>query len=103
MKRKHKKKPQDQIEIAKERIKELFKQAEDAEQKYSDRYVEIARKISMKIKVKFTPTQKKKFCKHCFTYLRPGVNCRVRTRDGKLIYTCENCKGIMRFPGLKKN
>ncbi len=103
MKRKHAKKPSDHVKIAKERIKELFKQAEDATQTYANRYVALARKISMKYKVKFTPVQKKKFCKHCHVHFRQGENCRVRTRDGKLVYFCMGCEKYMRFPTLKKN
>ena len=101
MKRKYSKKPADNVKIAKERINELFDQAEKAKQEYSNRYVELARKIAMKYKVRIPPTLKKKFCKHCNEYLRPGVNCRVRTREGKIVYYCSNCKKYMRFPVLK--
>ena len=80
----------------------LFKEAESAGQEYSDRYVEIARKIAMKYKIKIPSELKKRFCKNCQTYLRPGTNCRVRTRNGRIIYYCQNCKKYMRYPGLGK-
>jgi len=103
MKTLHKKKPSDQTEIAKERIATLFKEAESADQGYSDRYVEIARRIAMKYKIKIPIELKRRFCKNCQTYLRPGVNCRVRTRKGRLIYYCKKCKNYSRYPGLGKN
>jgi len=102
MKAQHRKKPSDQLRIAEERIVELFKQAEDANQHYANRYVEIARKIAMKYKLKMPSELRKRFCKKCGSYLRQGVNCRVRTRDGKLVYYCVNCNSFMRFPGLGK-
>ena len=102
MKRKYRQKPIDQAEIAKERIKILFALAEDAKQELSNRYVELARKISMKYKIRIPSQLKKKYCKHCFEYLRPGENCRVRTRAGKLIYYCSKCGKYMRFPVKNK-
>ena len=105
MKRKHRKKPESQLRIAKERIIELFKQAELAfreDPKLSDRYVHLARKISMKYKVKIPSALKKKFCKHCYCFLMPGKNCRVRTKEGKVVYYCLNCKKFMRFLYKKK-
>ncbi len=100
VKRTHRKKPSDQINIAKERIDNLFLQAEEIygeDPALSDRYVELARTIAMKFKVRLTP-HKKKFCKHCYKYLRQGVNCRVRTLNGKVVYSCFSCKKFMRFP-----
>ncbi len=104
-KRPYSKKPQKQVEIAKERIAELFRQAAlsfDEDHLLSDRYVEIARKISMKIKVRIPSELKRRFCKHCHSYLVPGRNCRVRTHEGKVVYTCGVCRKFMRFPYIKK-
>lgn len=100
-KRACKSKPKEQISIAKERITELFKQAEkvfDEDSKLANRYVELARKISMKIKVTIPSSLKKRFCKHCYCFLVPGKNCRVRTHEGKVVYYCRQCKKYMRFP-----
>ncbi|MBD3304020.1 ribonuclease P [Candidatus Woesearchaeota archaeon] len=85
---------------AKERIKHLFRQAEKAFNKnpsLSNRYVTLARKLSMKYKVPIPRELKRKFCKHCYKYLVPGKNCRIRTKDGKVVYYCLNCKKFMRF------
>jgi ribonuclease P protein subunit RPR2 len=99
--RKHKQKPAKERKIALERIDTLFSEAEKAfkdNPKLSSRYVELARKIAMKSKVRIRSELKKMFCKHCHSYLKPGVNCRVRLGEKHLVYYCLNCKKIMRFP-----
>lgn len=103
MARRYKKKPSKHLEIAKERIDSLFSQADEVfeeDSSLADRYVDLARKIAMKYKVKLKSAHKRKFCKHCYKYLRPGVNARVRTKDGKLVYYCSSCKKYSRF-GLR--
>ena len=88
-------------QIAKERIINMFEKAQEVYKEYpslADRYVELARKISMKAQISIPSQLKKKFCKNCKKYLVPGLNCRVRTRNKKLIYYCLNCKNYMRFP-----
>jgi ribonuclease P protein subunit RPR2 len=100
VKRKYSRKPQAEVEMAKERINVLFKQAEiefDNDPKLSNRYVDLARRISMKTKVRIPSELKRRFCKHCYGYFRQGENCRVRVNDGKVIYYCLNCKKYMRF------
>ncbi len=83
--------------IALERVKILFKEAELADKKLANRYVKLARKIAMKVNLKFPKNLKRKFCKHCYCYLRPGVNCRVRVREKMVVYYCLECKRFMRF------
>ncbi|MEK6937124.1 MAG: ribonuclease P [Nanoarchaeota archaeon] len=88
-------------QIARERIIELFKNAKEVFKEnpgLSDRYVDIARKIAMKAQVNILGNLKKKFCKKCKSYLVPGENLRIRTRNKKLIYYCLKCKNIMRYP-----
>ncbi|MFC1648734.1 ribonuclease P protein component 4 [Nanoarchaeota archaeon] len=98
-----KRNPQKEKKIAKERIEKLFLEADEASDfAYGDRYVEMARKLSMKYKVRIPSKLQKKFCKTCYKYLRPGVNCRVRTRLGKVVYFCYACKNYMRFPFVKE-
>ena len=88
--------------IAKKRIDRLFCIAyENATQgKFSlaNRNVEIARKISMKYLVKIPKKHKLRFCKHCYSYLLPGENCRIRVSRGKLIIFCSTCKKYYRMP-----
>jgi len=105
MKKNHHKKPSSHSKIAKERINILFKEAASMfkkDSKLSNRYVELARKIAMKYKVKIPPALKRRFCKHCHAYLVPSKNCRVRLTKHKVVYYCLNCKKYMRFPYAKK-
>ena len=90
-----------QKEIARERIQTLFKQAEKTFSKnksLANRYVTIARKIAMKVKIRIPKQLKRRFCKHCYKYLMPGINSRIRTRSGKVIISCFECKKFMRIP-----
>lgn len=105
MRKNYKKKALEVKKNAKERIETLFKQAEvvfKKDKKLADRYVELARKISMKNKVRIKPELKRRFCKHCHSYLVPGANCRVRLQDGKVVYFCKVCEKYMRFPHIKE-
>lgn len=93
-----------QRQIAKERIKKLFEEAEKEFSKHPERahrYVELARKIAMKMKIRLTE-YRTKFCKHCYNYLKPGANCRVRTKNKKVIYYCLNCKRYTKFPYVRE-
>ncbi len=91
-----------QKNIAKNRIKKLFTMAEQCALNnklgLADRYVEIARKISMKYLVPMPKEYKRCFCKHCYCYLLPNVNSRIRVHRGKLVVHCFNCKKYMRMP-----
>ena len=100
MVRKHKQKPVKFQKIATERINSLFKQAKEIfylDPKLSNRYVQLARKIAMRYKVKIESKYKRQYCKHCYIYFIPPKTCRVRTKNGKLIYSCFNCKKFSRF------
>lgn len=86
-------------DIALERINESFKQADSVfsrDSKLADKYVKLARKVAMKINLRMPRNLKRKFCKHCYSYLRVGVNSRVRIKK-MIVYTCFNCKKYMRF------
>ena len=105
MKRKHQKKPFEERVIAMERINILFNEAKLAfnkDPKLSNRYVELARKISMKSKVKIPKELKRRFCKYCRSYLVPSRNCKVRLQKSRVICTCNNCGRCMRFPYIKE-
>jgi len=96
---------QKQKEIALQRIKILFQQAEQAFPKnkvLANRYISLARKMAMKVHASIPQNLKRRFCKHCYKYLVPGVNARIRTRDGKVIISCFECKKFMRIPIKKK-
>ena len=94
-----------QKQIAQERIQTLFQEAEKAystNKALSNRYVILARKIAMKVKTQIPRELKRKFCKHCYKFLFPGKNCRIRTREGKLVIYCLECKKYTRVLLKKK-
>jgi ribonuclease P protein subunit RPR2 len=89
-----------QKEIAKQRVMDLFKQADEVfsdNKALANRYVKVARDIAMSVKLKMPREIKRKYCKHCYSYLKPGVNSRVRMRPGKIVIACLNCKKFMRI------
>lgn len=71
------------ISLAKEYIKK--------DKKLSDRYVFLARKIAMSQQIRLPSELKKQFCKHCYSYLLPGFNCKVRVSNNCVIYHCPYC------------
>ncbi|MEM5812512.1 MAG: ribonuclease P, partial [Candidatus Aenigmatarchaeota archaeon] len=76
------KKPKWQQRIAMERVERLFSLAEEEFGKKPERsnnYVALARKIAMRYNVRIPPELKRRFCKSCHKYLKPGINSRVRT------------------------
>tara|TARA_Y100000034_G_C6805019_1_gene361398 strand:+ start:113 stop:394 length:282 start_codon:yes stop_codon:yes gene_type:complete len=88
-------------DIAKGRIKKLFSEADkvfNKNKKLANRYVELARKISMKVNQPIPKLLKRRFCKHCYHYLRNGVNSRVRIHKSRVIIYCDNCKKYTRIP-----
>ncbi len=105
MKRKTKVYSPEARKIIDERIKTLFENAEliyRQDRSLADRYVRLAIKLSMKYKIPIKSEYKRRFCRHCRSYLIPGLNCRVRTRDRKVIYLCQSCKRHSRIPFYKE-
>lgn len=91
--------------IARKRIEILFEEAEKIFKKnpsLSNRYIQLARKIAMKVRIRMPKHLKRRFCKHCYSFLKPGINCRVRTKNNKVIYSCFNCKKYTKYPFLKE-
>lgn len=89
-----------QKNIALERIAKLFFEAEQSFREHpqlSKRYVEMARKLATRYKVKFNAEQKKLSCKKCNAYLKEGINCRVRLERGKIARTCLECGNVRRI------
>ena len=83
-----------------EGIKVLFNEAKIQFSKnpgLSNRYVKLARKLGMKHNIRMPRELKRKFCKHCYSYLVPNKNCRVRIHKSRVIYYCSKCKKFMRF------
>lgn len=101
-------KPGWQQKIAKERIeilfKEALKQAKASRLDRANRYVFLARKLSMKYQVQIPKASRRKFCHKCYHYLLPGKNVRVRTnpKTRAVEMTCKDCKHINRYPYTKE-
>lgn len=85
----------EQSELFLERVKILFEEAKKRPSK-ANRYVELARKLSMRINVPLPKEYKRKFCKHCNNYFKDG-NYKVRTKGGFVVYLCLKCNKKMRF------
>jgi len=86
--------------IAAERIERLFELAEKAFEKhpeFSDRYVKLAWKIATRYNVRLPAALKRKFCRKCLSFLRPGASCRVRVQSGCVVVTCLRCDHVARL------
>ena len=94
--------------VARERIEILIENArrkvEDNES-LSRRYVDLARRISERTKVRIPRESKKYLCKICGIALVPGVNARVRlhARNSGLVITCLSCGTVKRYPVTAKS
>jgi len=87
-------------QVAKERIGVLFIQAKNAFHEHperSNRYVALARRIAMRQRVHIDREFRRQFCHHCYAFLVPGQNMRVRVHRGNVVVTCEICNKKMRF------
>lgn len=97
------KKPDWQQRIANERIDILFNLAEKEFYKHperSKRYVELARKIGLRYNVRLPKELKRKFCKNCYSLLKPGITAIVRldSKNRTIAINCLKCNKIYRYP-----
>ena len=86
--------------IAQERIAVLFGQALLAFPRHpemSNRYVGLARRIAMRQRVRIDHAFRRQFCHHCYAFLVPGVNMRVRVHRGSVVVTCRACNNKTRY------
>lgn len=93
-------------ELALKRISKLFEEAEKQFKEHperSNRYMELAHKLSEKYNITLPREKKKKFCPKCFTYWVPGKTVKVRadTENKRMIYKCSEC-GEQRTYGYSK-
>jgi len=70
----------------------------------AQKYALQARKLQMKTRIKFPSEWKKRFCKHCKTFLYPGINSRIRLSSTNKVVSikCFNCKKYTRIPYYQK-
>ena len=88
-----------------ERVEHLLNEAEkmfEKDKQLANRYVAMARRLAMKVNLRIPSGLKRRYCKHCYAYLKPGKNLSVRTRNGKLVYYCHECKKFWRKPLREK-
>lgn len=88
--------------IALERIKTLFDLAERyylSNKELSKRYLQIAKRISMKSNTPIPKKLKRKYCRKCYNFLIPGKSAKVRIDSKKKVveYTCLECGRIYRY------
>ncbi len=90
--------------IALQQIHQLFQLAKttiNEDEKLAQRYIAIARKISMASRVRLPLEYRRQICKGCKKLILPGINCRVRLqqrREPHITVTCKHCGEHMRFP-----
>lgn len=90
--------------IALQRICRLFELAKgmiSTDEALAQRYVAIARKLSMASRTSIPLEYRRQICKRCKRFILPGVNCRVRVqqrRESHVVITCGYCGEWMRYP-----
>ena len=92
--------------IARERIEILFEQARlacGAHPERSNRYVEIARRIAMRQRIRIYRESRRQYCHHCYSFLVPGKNMRVRVHRGNVVVSCHSCNKKTRYRVVRPN
>jgi ribonuclease P protein subunit RPR2 len=90
--------------VALQRIRTLFNLARETAHEdpaLAQRYVGLARRIAMAAKVRLPKECRLQVCRHCKSFILPGVNCRVRLKQRRkphIVITCLNCGKQMRRP-----
>lgn len=95
-------------DIAMQRIRTLFELAKDnvrKEPELAQRYAQIARRIAMRTRVRLPTEYRRLICRHCKSFIYPGVNSRVRVqrrREPHVVITCLVCGKAARIPLREK-
>ncbi|HVP15869.1 MAG TPA: ribonuclease P protein component 4 [candidate division Zixibacteria bacterium] len=90
--------------IARQRVQTLFSLAREALDKdpvLAQQYANTARRIAMAAKIHLPTQYRRQICKHCKSFILPGVNCRVRVkqmREPHVVITCLKCGKHTRLP-----
>ncbi|RLG89823.1 ribonuclease P [Candidatus Bathyarchaeota archaeon] len=90
--------------IALGRVQRLFELAKEnmrVDPHLAQRYAAIARRIAMAARIRLPRSYRRMICRHCKSFIFPGVNCRVRLqprREPHVVITCLECGGHMRIP-----
>ena len=97
--------PRWMLKIAEERIDILFKLAEESYNTHphrSDRYVEMARNIATKYNIRMPRIWKRRFCKNCYKFLKPGKNCQIRLKNSCVTIKCLECGNVLTLPYIRE-
>ncbi len=97
----HKKRKDWSKDMGMQRINRLFELAYDEFKNHperSNRYVQLARRIGMRYRIRLPREMKQKICKHCHVYLVEGSNARTRLQGTHITTTCIHCGKQMRQP-----
>jgi ribonuclease P protein subunit RPR2 len=95
--------------IASRRIRKLFEMALKIyhdEPELANNYVNLARKMGMRYKVRIPKEYRLLICAKCKRFIIPGSNSRVRLqqrREPHVVITCLRCGGYNRIPIRRKN
>lgn len=87
----------------KERVQFLLEEADRVigqDLEMAQKYALQARKIQMRTRLKFPAQWTKRFCKHCKSFLYPGINSRIRLSSSNKVVAikCFHCNGYSRIP-----
>ncbi|MCD4702903.1 MAG: ribonuclease P [Methanosarcinaceae archaeon] len=88
-------------DIAAERMVVLFGLAQSTYATHpdrSDRYVDLARRVGMRYRVRMPSALRRRICRKCHSFLVPGSSARVRLHGRYLTITCSKCGNHMRYP-----
>jgi len=86
-------------EIARRRIEKLIKLAFSERRKdLARRYIQLSKKIAMRLRVKIPKRFKLFICKKCLVPLIPGRNAIFRVEKGVLKIICKECGHVRRIP-----
>jgi len=94
--------------IARQRVQTLFSLAGETLDKdpvLAQQYANTARRIAMAAKIHLPTQYRRQICRHCKSFILPGVNCRVRVkqlREPHIVITCLKCGKHTRVPLSKR-
>ncbi len=91
-------------QIALQRVHTLFSLAKEVaseDPELAQRYVQIARRVAMRTRLRLPKEYRSLICRKCKSFILPGVHCRIRIqqrREPHMVITCLNCGGHSRIP-----
>jgi ribonuclease P protein subunit RPR2 len=89
----------DRRDVCREIVKMMRMALESRDAEWADRYVEHARRLSMRSRVRIPRAWRYFICRGCKRALIPGVTARFRTSTGRephLVVSCLRCGHIYR-------